>query len=107
MVTKDQYCDEVLPGKVPINKVLETKTVLAFYARQPLWPIHIILIPKQHISSLIELATVDDHVIADIMKSISQVAQKVTKEHGKCRVMTNVGSNQHTKHLHWHIYSEE
>ncbi|MGH7203458.1 MAG: HIT domain-containing protein [Candidatus Levyibacteriota bacterium] len=103
----DQYCASIIPGNVKINKILETETVLAYYAREPLWPIHIIVIPKHHITSILDFAEVNSQIIVDLMKTISQVAKEVTKEHGQCRIMTNAGEYQHTKHLHWHIFSEK
>ncbi|WP_017187750.1 HIT domain-containing protein, partial [Alkalibacillus haloalkaliphilus] len=52
-MTEDFYCDEVLSGKTQVNKVLETENVLAYYHTRPFWPVHIVAIPKKHISSLI------------------------------------------------------
>jgi len=103
----DQYCDSVIPGLAKVEKFLETETVLAFYARQPLWPVHILVIPKQHITSILDFETLDNAVIADLLKTIANVARQVSEKHGRCRVMTNVGEYQHTKHLHWHIYCED
>lgn len=102
----DQYCDAVIPGKAKVNKIFETATVLAYYARQPLWPAHAIVIPKQHITSILEFETLDADVLVDIMRNVAKVADHLTKIYGQCRVQTNAGSYQHTKHLHWHVYSE-
>lgn len=38
---------------------------------------------------------------------IKKVAAMVTKENGSCRVLTNLGEYQDSKHLHWHIASGE
>lgn len=102
----DQYCESIIPGHVPVNKIYESDSVLAFYAREPLWPVHAIVIPKQHIASLLDFEDLRSEVIADLMKTIANVAKQISAKYGKCRVMTNVGEYQHTKHLHWHIYSE-
>lgn len=102
----DQYCDIVIPGKVKVNKIFETATVVAYYARQPLWPVHAIVIPKQHITSILDFEALDAAVVADIMKNVAKVAGRITKMYGQCRVQTNAGNYQHTKHLHWHVYTE-
>ncbi|MCG7345958.1 HIT domain-containing protein [Sporosarcina sp. ACRSL] len=105
MLTEDFYCDEVLSGKTPVNKVLETENVLAYYHTRPFYPVHIVAIPKKHISSLITLEESDDGLMLDLMGVIKKVAAMVTEENGACRVITNLGNYQESKHLHWHIVS--
>ncbi|ANX13331.1 HIT family hydrolase [Fictibacillus arsenicus] len=104
-MTEDFYCDEVLSGKTHVNKVLETENVLAYNHTRPFYPVHIVAIPKKHISSLIALEDSDTELLLELLGVIKKVATKVTKENGACRVITNLGSYQDSKHLHWHIVS--
>jgi histidine triad (HIT) family protein len=104
-MTEDFYCDEVLSGKTHVNKVLETENVLAYYHTRPFYPVHIVAIPKKHISSLIALEESDNGLLLELLRVIKMVATKVTKENGACRVITNLGDYQDSKHLHWHIVS--
>ncbi|MFD1358620.1 HIT domain-containing protein [Fictibacillus halophilus] len=104
-MTEDFYCDEVLSGKTHVNKVLETENVLAYNHTRPFYPVHIVAIPKKHISSLIALEDSDNELLLELLSVIKKVATKVTKENGACRVITNLGSYQDSKHLHWHIVS--
>ncbi|MFD2627811.1 HIT domain-containing protein [Oceanobacillus kapialis] len=106
-MTEDFYCDEVLSGKTQVNKVLETENVLAYYHTKPFWPIHIVAIPKKHISSLITLEDSDNELLIELIGVIRKVAAMVTEENGACRVITNLGNYQDSKHLHWHIVSGE
>ncbi|MBN6205123.1 HIT domain-containing protein [Ralstonia pickettii] len=99
----DFYCDEVLSGKTKVNKVFETENVLAYYHTIPYWPVHIVAIPKKHISSLITLEEDENDLLLELLEVIKKVAKKVTEENGACRVLTNVGDYQDSKHLHWHI----
>ncbi len=99
----DFYCDEVLSGRTPVKKVLETDHVLAFYHTRPFYPVHIVVIPKQHIRSL--LALKDDGLLVELFGIIKLVAAQVVAEHGACRVITNIGDYQDSKHLHWHVIS--
>jgi histidine triad (HIT) family protein len=78
-MSEDFYCEEVLSGRTPVQKVLETDDVLAYHHTRPFYPVHIVTIPKKHISSLITL------------------------EYGACRVITNLGKYQDSKHLHFHV----
>jgi len=105
ILTQDFYCDEVLSGKTEVNKVMETENVLAYYHTRPFYPVHIVAIPKKHISSLITLGDSDNELLLELMGVIKKVATMVTEEHGACRVITNLGNYQESKHLHWHIVS--
>ena len=102
-MTDDFYCDEVLSGKTQVNKVLETENVLAYYHTKPFYPVHIVAIPKKHISSLITLEESDDQLLLELLKVVKQVAAMVTEENGACKIITNIGEYQDSKHLHWHI----
>jgi histidine triad (HIT) family protein len=102
-MAQDFYCDEVLSGKIEVKKVMETENVLAYYHTRPFYPVHIVAIPKKHISSLITLEESDNDIILELMGVIKKVAAMVTKENGACKVITNLGNYQDSKHLHWHI----
>jgi histidine triad (HIT) family protein len=106
-VTGDFYCDEVLSGHTPVERVAETDNVLAFHHTRPFYPIHFVIIPKRHITSLIALEPADDPLILELFGIIKQVAAQVVAQHGACRVVTNLGDYQDSKHLHWHIISGE
>ena len=82
---------------------METENVLAYYHTKPFYPIHIVTIPKKHIASLITLEEADNNFLLELFGVIKQVAATVTQEHGACRVITNIGEFQDSKHLHWHI----
>lgn len=102
-MSEDFYCDEVLSGKTPVNKVYETENVLAYHHTRPFYPVHIVVIPKRHISSLITLEDSDTGLLVELLSVVKKVASDVVSEQGACRVITNLGKYQDSKHLHWHI----
>jgi histidine triad (HIT) family protein len=102
-MSEDFYCDEALSGRAPINKVIETDNVLAFHHTRPFWPVHIVVIPKRHINSLLALEAGDERLLIEIFEVIKKIAAQVTAEHGGARVLTNLGKYQDSKHLHFHI----
>lgn len=104
-MTEDFYCEEALSGRTPINKVLETENILAFHHTRPFWPVHIVVIPKRHINSLLTLEQGDNELLIEMFDAIKQIAAKVVAEHGAARVLTNLGQYQDSKHLHFHINS--
>jgi len=101
----DFYCDEVLSGRTPVRVVTETQRVLAFHHTRPAYPVHIVVIPRQHVESL--LALEDEALMVDLLRVIRQVAADVLARTGACRVVTNLGRYQESKHLHWHVISGE
>ena len=102
-MTNDFYCDEVLSGHTPVEKVMETAHVLAFHHTRPYYPVHIVVIPKSHIASLVALDENDNALLLEMLVIIKQVAAQVIAEHGACRVVTNMGAYQDSRHLHWHV----
>jgi len=106
-MSDDFYCDEVLSGRTPVEKVAETDNVLAYYHTRPYWPVHIVVIPKRHIASLMALKDEDNDLLIEMIAVAKQIAARVVAEHGGCRLLTNLGKYQESKHLHWHICSGE
>jgi len=104
-MTEDFYCDEVLSGNTVVNIVRETDNVLAYHHTRPFWPKHIVVIPKRHVGSLLTLEKSDDSLLLELISVVREVANDVVNEHGACRVLTNLGEYQDSKHLHWHVSS--
>jgi len=103
-MTEDFYCDEVFSGKTPVEKVFETERVLAYRHTRPFWETHIVVVPKEHVDSLL---TVESDLLIELMDVAKKVAAQVLAEKGAARVLTNLGEYQDSKHLHFHVYSGE
>ena len=104
-MTDDFYCDEAISGRTPVEVVVETDEVLAFHHTRPFWPVHIVVVPKRHVPSLTDLGAETDDLLARVIAVVRQVAAEVEAEHGACRVLTNLGRYQDSKHLHFHVNS--
>ena len=104
-MANDFYCDEVLSGRTPVTTVFETAGVLAFHHTRPFYPVHVVVIPKRHIDSLLTLEETDNDLLLELISVIRKVAVQIIDEHGACRVITNLGDYQESKHLHWHVAS--
>lgn len=102
-MTDDFYCDEVLNGHTPVEVVQETEHVLAYHHTHPYWPVHIVVIPKRHVPSLLTLGADDNALLIELLEVIHRVATNVVAAHGAARVLTNLGAYQESKHLHWHV----
>jgi len=102
-MTDDFYCDEVLSGRTPVEVVRETETVLAYHHTRPFWPVHVVVIPKQHVPSLVDLGDADEELLGELLAVVRDVAREVAEQHGAARVLTNLGAYQDSKHLHFHV----
>ena len=99
----DFYCDVALSGKVKLEIVKETENVLAFYHTKPFWPVHIVVIPKKHVPSLIDLGNHDEKLLTEVLAVVRDIAKQVSDKYGAARVLTNLGEYQDSKHLHFHV----
>ena len=98
----DFYCDEVLSGRLPVTVLFESDDVLAFEHTRPAYAHHVVVIPKQHVADLLDA---DDAVLLLLLAAVRHQAQRLLDTHGACRVITNLGDYQDSKHLHWHVVS--
>jgi histidine triad (HIT) family protein len=100
----DFYCEQVLNGRRAVDVVHEHDTVLAYYHTRPFFSdAHIVVVPKVHVSSLVDPAAAP--LLPDLLAVVCAVAAAVVAEHGAARVLTNLGNYQDSKHLHWHVYA--
>ena len=106
-MSDDFYCDQALSGNTLVEKVVETDDVLAFHHTKPYWPVHIVVVPKTLVPSLTDLGGHSIEIVHKVLDVVRQVAGSVEKEHGACRVLTNLGTYQDSKHLHFHVASGE
>jgi histidine triad (HIT) family protein len=101
--TNDFYCEFVLSGRIAVDVVAETLDVLAFHHTRPSYPLHIVIVPKAHIVSLVD---VDD---LSLIQSIFAIAKSIVVDRDlqetNFRIVTNGGSFQDSKHLHFHLIS--
>jgi len=103
----DFYCDVALAGKVELKKEYESEQVLAYHHTRPFWPVHIVVVPKKHISSFTALTRADDAILLELVEVLKTLAAKTQRECGAARILTNLGTYQDSKHLHFHVCSGE
>ena len=99
----DFYCDIAIPHKTPLRIEYEDEFVLAYHHTKPFWPLHIVVVPKKHIPSFTDRNEGDDEIVAAVLAVVRKIARKVEIEKGECRIITNLGRYQDSKHLHFHV----
>ena len=97
------FC-KIVNGEIPANKVYEDESVLAFYDLEPQAPTHILVIPKEHISSAADVTEENSKVIAHIFEVIAKLSKEFKMDNG-FRVTNNCGDSagQTVKHIHFHL----
>ena len=91
-------------GDIPSKKAYEDEDILAFYDVNPQAPVHILVIPKEHIESVDCINETNSAVVAKIFEKIPVIAKEAGITNGY-RVISNCGADacQSVKHLHFHI----
>jgi histidine triad (HIT) family protein len=99
----DFYCGQILTGLLVVPVYCQNEQVFAFHHTNPLWEQHVVLLHKRHIESLITLEEADNELLLELMRTARVIAGDFMARFGACRVYTNLGEYQSSKHLHWHI----
>jgi histidine triad (HIT) family protein len=100
MATRDWFCEDVLSGKLDIKKVWEDERVLAFHHPKPKAEIHVVVIPKQHVESLLDPLALDGALLSSM---IQNVAHQLGLDQNGFFVRANAAAPGVTPHMHWHI----
>ncbi len=97
------FC-KIVAGKIPATKVYEDDEMLAFNDIAPARPVHVLLIPKKHITSLATAAAEDAPVLGRMLAKANEIAAAQGSPDG-FRVIINTGrvGQQEVQHLHIHI----
>ena len=98
------FC-KIIKGEIPSEKVYEDEEILAFKDIQPAAPIHILVIPKKHITNLMEVAEEDKQLMGKIVVVMQKVARQLGVDEKGFRIISNCGpdSGQEVMHLHFHL----
>ena len=97
------FC-KIAAGEIPSSKVYEDDRVLAFRDIAPQAPVHILVIPKQHIPSAAAVTEENSALAAACLEAVAKIAAQ-EKLDGGFRVISNCGADagQTVPHLHFHI----
>jgi histidine triad (HIT) family protein len=97
------FC-KIINGDIPSNKVYEDDKMLAFHDISPMAPVHVVMIPKEHICCADALNEENSQVVAHIFSKIPQIAKSLNLENGY-RIVNNCKEDggQTVFHLHFHL----
>jgi histidine triad (HIT) family protein len=98
------FC-KIVAREVPAEVLRESERILAFRDVAPKAPTHILLIPKEHLTSAAEIEDRHGAMLADIAQAAAHLARTEGIDRSGWRLITNVGpdSGQEVFHLHYHL----
>ena len=98
------FC-KIAAGEIPSTKVYEDEQTLAFRDIAPQAPVHVLVIPKKHVSGWYDAKDEDDALLSHLMRVAANVAKMEGVVDSGFRVVSNCGADaqQTVKHLHLHV----
>jgi histidine triad (HIT) family protein len=92
---------------LPVERLRETATLIAFHHPKPDYPLHVILIPRAPIATLAELNPVNDSAfLTELFSTVQSLVKEFHLAEGGYRLIVNGGKFQEFPHLHFHLISD-
>jgi histidine triad (HIT) family protein len=98
------FC-EIVAGRVPARRVAEDDELLAFEDIDPQAPVHVLFVPKRHLTSLLDLAPADDALVGRLVRAARDVARERGIDARGFRLVFNCGDDAgySVYHIHMHL----
>ena len=90
---------------IPVQRLRETKTLIAFYHPKPSHTLHILLVPKGNIPSLTKLESNNLDFLNDLFMTVQSLVEEFQLEEVGYRLVVNGGKYQDVPLLHFHLIS--
>src|SRR5215212_626958 len=89
---------------IPLERLRETETLIAFYHPKPAYPFHVLLVPKKAVTSLKELDPTDTTFLTDLYSTVQNLVNEFQLP--AYRLIVNGGEYQDFPQLHFHLISD-
>ncbi|GBE06877.1 MAG TPA: histidine triad nucleotide-binding protein [Nitrospirae bacterium] len=100
------FC-KIIEKKIPSKIVYEDNRMLAFEDINPQAPIHILIIPKKHISTVLEIAPADNELVGSMLQAANNIARDKGVADRGFRLVFNCNreAGQEVFHIHLHLFA--
>ena len=97
------FC-KIAAGEIPTDLVYEDDLVAAFKDLNPLAPVHVLIVPKEHKTNISEYGADSENLLGHIVVVGAKLAKELGLAESGYRLITNVGSDagQTVMHTHFH-----
>ena len=89
---------------IPVKRLRETNTLMAFHHPKPAYPFHVLLVPKKAVASLKDLDTTDPSFFTDLYSIVQNLVDEFQLP--AYRLIVNGGEYQDFPQLHFHLISD-
>ena len=89
---------------IPVERLRETKTLLAFYHPKPDYPFHVLIMPKKAIAKLMDFDSTDSEFLIDLFSTVQSLVKEFNLP--AYRLIVNGGEYQNFPQLHFHLISD-
>lgn len=98
------FC-QIVNREIPADILHVSDHVVAFRDLNPEAPVHILLVPKEHIESMREINDKNGHMLAELFEAAHHLARAEEVDRSGWRMVANVGpdAGQSVHHLHYHL----
>lgn len=91
---------------LPVNRLAETETLIAFHHPDPSYTTHILLVPKRKYKSVLEIPSDDIDFMIDLFDTVKKLVHISGLEELGYRLVVNGGDAQDIPQLHFHLISD-
>lgn len=91
---------------IPVKRLRETATLLAFYHPNPSYALHILIVPKKGLVSLAAMTADDTSFTVDLFQTVQSLVAEFKLEQQGYRLICNGGAYQDVPQLHFHLISD-
>ena len=103
LMTGETIFSRILTGDIPCNEVYSDEKCLAFKDVEPQAPVHILVIPRRAIESLLKVTSDDSNLLGHLLIVASKVAQQQGLTNWRTVINTGAEAGQSVFHLHLHV----
>lgn len=98
------FC-KIAAGEIPSDVVMSDDHFVAFRDLHPLAPVHVLIVPRRHVTSLDAVEDMTPEATAGLLRFIAAVARQEGVNETGYRVLSNTGpdAGQEVFHMHWHL----
>lgn len=96
------FC-KIVTRQIQTEVLFEDESVMAFYDINPSAEVHILIIPKKHIETVLDISENDAGILYSLIRAAQVLVKKNNLDKIKYRLIFNGGLAQHVKHIHLHL----
>ncbi len=91
---------------IPVNRLRETDTLIAFHHPKPSHTVHILLVSKRKLPDLMAVSPMDTDFLTDLYRITQELVAEFDLETPGYSLIVNGGAYQDVPHLHFHLISD-